>query len=356
MPGKVFQLKLVPAAVVLMAVAAIGLGHTDSSSGKPPFQKQLPEATFLTAGRTADDPPPSSALAAGRAWAREAGSVALLQGEKVVWQFNYGPSLAKPCFHPVALPGGPVLTLDRPPDHPWHHALWFSWKFIDGVNYWEEDAKTGLADGRTTWHEPQIETRPDFSARIVMDLSYQPANHQPVMTEHRVIKISPPDSSGTYYQDWTMTFTAVGKDVVLDRTPLPGEPGGQSWGGYAGLSIRFANEIKDARALTPDGPVEFADGRYRGKAPGMDYTGLFAGREAGIAVLDAAGNLNSPSPWYAISDSSMHYFSPAVIEDGPHTLKADQSFTLRYRVVIHANHFSPEELRAAVNHFSAESN
>src|SRR5208337_5319446 len=98
----------------------------------------------------------------------------------------------------------------------------------------------------------------------------------------RVIAISPPDKDDTYYQDWTLTFTAARGDVVFDRTPLPGEPGGQPWGGYAGLSVRFAENIKEARALTPQGPVEFADGKYRGKAAAMDYTGVLAGREAGI--------------------------------------------------------------------------
>ena len=155
-----------------------------------------------------------------------------------------------------------------------------------------------------------------------MDLTYRPTNGQPVLTEHRVVAVSPPDKDGTYHQDWAMTFTAAGGDVVFERTPLPGEPGGQPWGGYAGLSVRFAKEIKDARAITPQGPVEFADGRYRGKAAAMDYTGVFEGREAGIAILDSAANLNSPSPWYAINDSTMRYFSPAVIQDGPHTLKS----------------------------------
>jgi hypothetical protein len=40
----------------------------------------------------------------------------------------------------------------------------------------------------------------------------------------------------------------------------------------------------------------------------------------------------------------MSYFSPAVICDGPYTLKAGQSFTLRYRVIIHANRWDAPRL------------
>jgi type 1 glutamine amidotransferase len=330
------------------------MGHAESSFAEPLFQQHLLGGILVAAGRTPTDFSPNMPAASSFAWNREAGSLALVRTGKVVWQFNYGASASKPCFHPVAVPGGPALTLNQPPDHRWHHALWFSWKFIDGVNYWEEDPKTGAAQGQTTWREPLIETRPDFSARIVMDLSYQPTNRQPVLTEHRVIEISPPDNGGTYRQDWTMTFTATDKDVDLDRTPLPGEPEGQPWGGYAGLSVRFANEIKDARALTPRGKVEFAEGKYRGKAAAMDYTGVFEGREAGIAILDSAANINSPSPWYAINDNSMRYFSPAVIQYGPHRLNAGQSFTLHYRVVIHPGRWNREQLGEAADHYAAE--
>jgi type 1 glutamine amidotransferase len=327
------------------------MGHTESSFAEPSFQKLLLGGILLTAGRTSADFSPNAPAAAGLAWIKEAGSLALSQDERIVWQFNYGAGASKPCFHPVAVPGGPVLTLDHPSDHPWHHALWFSWKYIDGVNYWEDDPKTGVAQGQTAWREPQIETRPDFSARILLDLSYQPIHQRPVLTERRVVEISPPDNDNAYHQDWTMTFTAADKDVLLDRTPLPGEPGGQPWGGYAGLSVRFAKEIQDAHLVTTEGPAIFTDGVYRGKATGLDYSGWFASREAGIAILDCPGNLNSPTPWYAINNRTMNYFSPSVIEYQSHLLKAGQTLTLRYRVIIHPGHWSAGQLCRASQQF-----
>ena len=304
-------------------------------------------------------PVPALAANEGLAWKQEGGSVALLQEARVVWQFNYEPSASKPFFHPVALPGGPVLTWNHTPDHPWHHGLWFSWKFINGVNYWEEDRRTGLAQGRTDWREPQIETRPDFSAQIVMEINYHPAtNSQSVLTEHRVIEVSPPDNNGTYRQDWTMIFTAGNEDVRLDRTPLPGEPGGQPYGGYAGLSVRLAPGITNVQTITTTAiePVKFTDIYYRGTAAAMDYTGLFEGREAGFAILDCSSNLNSPSPWYAINGNlmhnPMHYFSPAVISHHPHSIKAGGRLILRYRVIVHPGRWSAAQLRQASEQYS----
>jgi hypothetical protein len=330
------------------------MGHTESSFSEPLFLQHLLGGIRYVAESKNPGGAPIQKSDVALAWKREAGAVALLQDAQVVWQFNFGANATKPFFHPVALPGGPVLTWDQPADHHWHRALWFSWKFINSVNYWEEDPKTGVAQGQTAWREPQIEMRPDFSARIVMDLSYRPtANVQPVLNERRVIEVSPPDKDGVYHQDWGMTFTAGDENVVLDRTPLPGEPGGQPWGGYAGLSVRLSPGITNPRVVTTRETVDFTDGRYRGAATAMDYSGSFEGRDAGISILDWPANPNSPSPWYAINDSPMHFFTPALICYRPHILKAGQELRLRYRVIVHPERWSEDQLRGASDRYTA---
>lgn len=319
-----------------------------------PIQSPIPILLALALGAVLHafgTPPPERESSGDFAWRREAGSVALLQKGQVIWQFNFGADATKPHFHPVAVPGGSVLTWDRPADHVWHRGLWFAWKFLDGANYWEEGPRINEQAGRTEWDAPRIETRPDHSARIALDLRYRVAGAAPVLTERRVLSVSPPDSGGVFHIDWEMVFTAGKDDVRLDRTPLPGEPGGVPHGGYAGLSVRLAQDLQARSVLTEQGPVEFAAGRFRGRARAMDYSGEFGGRAAGIAILDAPGNLDSPTPWYAI-EKPFHYFSPAVICYRPHTLKAGESFTLRYRVVAHPGRWDADRLRAALGEFS----
>ena len=111
-------------------------------------------------------------------WEREASSIALLADGKTVWKFRYGQDLPKPMFHPLALVDGTVLTWDSPPDHPWHHALWFSWKYLNHVNYWEADPKeprragakpaAGKSQeprgGLTDWSDVRITPRRNFGA------------------------------------------------------------------------------------------------------------------------------------------------------------------------------------------------
>jgi hypothetical protein len=285
-------------------------------------------------------------------WERTDDTVALRSGSRVVWQFNYGTNESKPFFHPLALNGGPVLTWDKPGDHRWHRALWFSWKYINGLNYWEED-KNGLAQGRTEVRDARVKTSRDGSATIELDVAYRPATEkEPALTERRTIRVSAPAADGSYYMDWAMTFKAGKQDALLNRTPLPGEPGGQVFGGYAGLSIRFANELQDVRAITTDGAVEFTNNRFRGKSIGLDYSGIINGQEVGVAILDHPANLNSPSPWYVINDKVLRFFTPAVICYQPHTIKAGESLKLNYRVVVHPGRWAPDQIVSEQARFS----
>ena len=101
-------------------------------------------------------------------WKQADGVLALWNHDQVVWQWNYAAGLAKPYFHPVALTDGTVLTAPSPADHPWHRALWFSWKMLNGVNYWEENPATGKSDGVTEVRALKAVPHADSSARIEM--------------------------------------------------------------------------------------------------------------------------------------------------------------------------------------------
>lgn len=291
---------------------------------------------------------------AAYAWQQAPGRLALQQDGQILWQFLHGDQETKPSFHPLALPGGPALTWHRPADHRWHCALWFSWKYLNKVNYWEEDAKTGLPAGRTEWSAPKIETRPDFSARLHMELTYRPAQGAAVLREQRTIEIAPPSADGRQQQDWTCVFTALAPEVVLDRTPPPPGPDGKGPGGYAGLSIRLVREFEEVQVCTPTGAVSMATGRYRGKAMAVDYSGRVGDKECGFAFLDHPQNLNSPSPWYVINDGPMRFVNAAVLCFGPHTLKQGESFTLRYRVILHPGRWTPERLQQEAERYQRQ--
>lgn len=309
-------------------------------------------AASAAAGGTGD------AGAAGQTawrWQQEDDVLTLAGPAGPLWQFRYGAGLDTAYFHPLRTVEGRTLSADRPPDHVWHHGLWFSWKFVDGVNYWEVDAKTGRPEGRTSWSNVRVEARDDHSAHITMDVAYRPwPEERPVLTEERTIVVHPPGADGSYAIDWAGAFRAV-RRVVLDRTPIPGEPGAQAWGGYAGLSLRLAPGLALREAVSSDGAITaMTDHRYRGRHAAVDYSGVVDGGAAGVAILDDPRNPGSPSPWYVIRSAEMSFFSPAVLCYGPMTLGAGERLTLRYRVVVHEGRWDAGRLLSEHERYARE--
>lgn len=285
-------------------------------------------------------------------WRRGDGTIALVDADRVVWQFQYAAALPKPMFHPVALPGGPVLTLDAPVDHKWHHAFWFAWKYINGLNYWEE--RDTEPRGVTSWRNVKIATDAKGMARITLDVLYQPPEKAPVLTESREIRVSPPRPDGQYEFEWQSTFTAGDEAVVLSRTPIPGEPDGKSWGGYAGLSWRFSRDLTDWRVVYANGDTALEPTGKRAAALEVNASG--GGREAGVAFLDHPRNLNSPTPWHLVAQTrnSFLFAQPAVLYYGEHRLEPRQRFTLRYRVIVHPGRWDAARLNQALKDYSGE--
>jgi Methane oxygenase PmoA len=103
-------------------------------------------------------------LSAQAEWQQDEKGLAWKNGEQTVWRYSFDLDKGKPFFDPLSI-RGTRLTNFRPEDHPWHYGLWFSWKYINEANYWEEDRESGKAQGSTRWSTPQLQTRKDGSAR-----------------------------------------------------------------------------------------------------------------------------------------------------------------------------------------------
>ena len=286
-------------------------------------------------------------------WRQSDSSLALLNRGRVVWQFNFDKKQGKPYFHPVCLTDGTELTWHRPPDHPWHYGLWFSWKYINGLNYWEEDRDTGLSQGLTEIKNVEVTANRDYSAQIAMQLSYHPPGQPAVLTESCSIRVGKPDEDSQYHIDWTSRFTAGTADVLLDRTPITGEKDGQSWGGYAGLSVRVAKNVTGWHLTDSEGRKNLqAHGK---KARWMNFGGRAAeSKDFSIAIFDHPDNLRHPSPGYVIMDPKVPfgYFSPALLFNKPYTLPASKSFSLKYRVLIQSSRAEKNTLQAEWKSFS----
>ena len=277
-------------------------------------------------------------------WDRGEHSLAWKVGDSTRWRFSFDPKAGKPYFHPVTVGNGPSLTNFKPEDHPWHYALWFSWKYINHVNYWEENRVSGQAAGATRWSTPVIDARPDGGARITMQLTYTRPTGETDLTEARVLDVSAPAPDGSYTIDWRMRFTAGKDGAVLDRTPMPGEPNGVINGGYAGLSARLAAAPATMTVIGTEGPVtDFRGDRARPNAAAM------AGNFGGVAILSDPANIAEKAPWYIIDNKrDFRFICAAILAPAVRTIPPNGELALRYRVALRPTAWTREALVEAM--------
>lgn len=256
-----------------------------------------------------------------------------------LWAYHHDPVEGKPYFHPLASTSGTTFTDLRPADHPWHRGVWFSWKYINGVNYWEENARSGKSNGETRIVDIRRTISDSKKVRFDLKLEYTPASSdEVVLREKRVVTVYPPAEGGCYQVDWSGVFTPAGGEVVLDRTPIAGQPGGKDWGGYSGWSVRMSSAVRGGDYINDQG-AQKAD-----RQPSKWI--LFASPEDGsLMLMDHPGNLNFPNKWYL--NEKMPFFSPAVIHDGPTTLKAGDTLKLQYRLLVAPGRLSLEAVEKA---------
>jgi len=266
----------------------------------------------------------------GLSWKQEPGTLALRRNSEVVWQLNFRTEEGKPYFHPLRTMNGEVITDLRPGDHPWHRGLWFSWKLINGINYWEENPTTGKSEGISELVSSEVETRADFSARITMKLSYHPPGKAEILSEERLIEVSAPDPSGDYRMDWSSKFHATAS-AELSRTPLPEEAGGKAWGGYAGLSLRLAKSLKGGVFSSDRIAPGERDKKAHGSRSNWFAFTLPGGKRGGIAIFNAGTNPPT-TRWYITPE--MPFLSPAVLWQKPFRLAKGDSLSLKYRVLV----------------------
>jgi hypothetical protein len=266
-------------------------------------------------------------------------AVAARANARPLWTYVYGGK-PKPYFHPVCTPAGHCLTLFEPHDHFWHRGLWFTIKFLNGENFWEEHAPFGT---QQTVAPPAISHPARGQIRLTSELAWVRPDTTPapeaVFREQRQITFVPLEADA-YALDFETKLVAQ-TDLLLDRTPYT------TWGGYGGLVFRGTRNWQESRLLFSDGSTSTRPLGYR--ALWCDLAGkLDGGRDltGGIALFDHPDNLRHPSPWYG-STGPNHYFNAAFLFHEPMSVSCGEALTFHYRALIHDGMWDVERLQAA---------
>jgi type 1 glutamine amidotransferase len=287
-------------------------------------------------------------------WEQSDTTISLNNDSGIIWQYNFNNRFGKSYFHPLNAKNSP-LTCVSPPDHSWHHGLWFSWKFINEVNYWEyldnfKTEETGYKSaGITRLNNIGISRNEDFSADIKMTILYHTPGNESVMEESRNLYTSKPFSDGSYFIDYSNTFKPLSDELILDRTPIEGEPGGQSWGGYSGLSVRFNQDYTSTKIIAPDETNSYKNNDWV-------YMGFntLTGDTAGLCIMQNKEFTTSGMSWYVINDplTPFYYYSPAVLYNEKIVLRKGETLKLKYRVWIFPDRIEKKEIQTKYDEYS----
>jgi hypothetical protein len=242
------------------------------------------------------------------------------------WIYN-ADHRRRPHVHPLASPSGAVLTRDAPDDHPWHHALWFTIKFVNGENFWEEVPPYGVLrhvdPGTLHWIRPDRDTVAIVEQRSITEVDL---------------------GDDAYALDWSISLEPQA-DVVLDRTPFT------TWGGYGGLSLRGRPDWTDTRLLLADGSTH--DRVLGRRSPWCDLSGRVDGGQAGVLVLNGPENPRHPVPWYGSTRAATYgdegwsnFLNAAFLWDEPLSVAAGSVLSLLFRVVVHDGVWARERCAA----------
>lgn len=249
--------------------------------------------------------------------------------------YHYGGRYHMPFLWPVIGEGGTGLTRNFPMgkdepainDHPHHLSLYLTYGDLNGVDFWHANRENSgrivvveVETGATT-HYRWIRTRNQWRA----DRDGNPI----IMEEDRELRFHDGPASCRWF-DIITTFHAVHGEVTFGDTK------------EGMLAVRMAPALDgDRGGVLTNAHGQQGEANVYGKpSPWMDYTGrIEAHGKRGIAIFDHPKN-PFPAQWH-VRNYGLAALNPfgtrsiAKLADGDHILPQGQSFTLRYRILVH---------------------
>lgn len=250
-------------------------------------------------------------------------------------------------YWPVIGPGGAKMTRSWPMaeapgeehDHPHHRSIWFSHGMVNGVDFWSESTKPNPNHpvGRIE-HDKILDAKGGAEVGVLKSSQkwIAPDDSTPITSTQTLKVHSRPDSERLF--DFEVTLTAGDKDVVFGDTKE----------GTAAIRIAESMRLKGPKATPGAGKIVNSEGDSDGgvwgkRAKWVDMSGPIDDKIFGIAFMDHPKNPRHPTRWHA-RDYGLFAANPFCEKDmdrnqpsgaGDFTLKAGQSITFRYRILVH---------------------
>lgn len=289
--------------------------------------------------------------------------VDILFNDKLMTAYCYFDSSRKPFLFPVNTVDGITVTRSYPfkmiagerTDHPHHTGIWLNYESVNGLDFWNNS--TAIAP----------EKRDHYGTIIHQKITDKKTNGNTASLSANSIWVRP-DKKILLNEQTTFNFSVRGNDFIIDRiTRLTATDTTVIFKDVKDgmFAIRVARELElpskekssfvDNKGNITEVPPSAAgtgmyyssnglkgDSVWSSKGSWVMLTGKKDRKDITIAIFDHPSNVGYPAYWhargyglFAVNPLGRKIFSNGK-EELNFSLKAGQSVTFRYRIVIHS--------------------
>jgi len=284
------------------------------------------------------------------------GVVRIEHSGKLVSEYHFR-DVSRPFLYPILGPDDVALTRRWPQeefpgeehDHPHHHALWWAHGEANGEDFWTESAKAGR-----TVHQYFTRRSGGKTAVIAARNRWIAKDGKVVAEDERRMTFHAP-AADLRVLDFEVTVFAGAQDLVLGDTK------------EGTMAIRLAESMRLTRPDKSRGAGHILnaagdrdDATWGKRAAWCDYVGPVEGGTYGVTMFDHPSNPRYPTWWhvrdyglFAANPFGVHEFEKKPAGTGNLTVKAGQSATFRYRILLHKGELAPARIQALHGAFAA---
>jgi len=275
------------------------------------------------------------------------GAIAVEIGGEPFTTMLYGPEHYRPHWYPVLGPGGKEVTETGASDHKHHRSLYVAYGEVNGVDCWAEGANSG----RVVVQKLSEAKGGSVFGTVTTESLWQSLDGKRLMTDRVSWRIYALPVNRRIIES-VVEFRATEGDVHFGDTKEGGI-----------MSVRVAPMVKVSNTGIIVNSFGGTNERetWGKRANWCDYSGYIDGVHLGIAIMDHIGNPRHPCHWHVRDYGLMttNIFGRGTFEsgrklldgDGQYVLKAGDSLTFRYQVVVHAGDAEDADLAGAYHNF-----
>ncbi|MGA2866241.1 MAG: DUF6807 family protein [Verrucomicrobiota bacterium] len=291
----------------------------------------------------------SLALVLGLAWAAAAAAAGLslstseeptagtvLWGQQKLFVYAFAPQKFKPYVKELAPLDGENILRDAPYDHLHHHALMYGIR-VNGINFWEEVAGSGVQKVIRTWRPVFSEAgfgRPAQAQCEQLLHWVAPAeaflpDTAPValLVEHRTLLLTVNPAQHEVALQWKSKFHVGGKTNTVTL----------SGASYHGLGLRFRQDL-DALAVhsLAGAPPDLASNRQDvSRAPWAAVSFDAPGHPVTIALAGHPANQRGDAAFFSMLTPFAYLSATQGLDKEPLIYHQGDQFELNYLVLLY---------------------